>query len=90
MSHQVLRTFPRWFVGFILIATGTGKTLDIPGFVHVLAAYDLLPSWGNATLAYTLPLPRFIKIGKRLVAYRVGDLRDWLRGQARNNTIDAA
>jgi len=35
--------FPRWFVGLVLIATGTGKILDIPGFVQVLAAYDLLP-----------------------------------------------
>ena len=31
--------------------------------------------------------PRFTKIGKRLVAYRSGDIRDWLRGQARDNTI---
>ncbi len=33
--------------------------------------------------------PRFIKIGKRLVAYRTGDVRDWLRGQVRENTIAA-
>lgn len=32
--------------------------------------------------------PRFLKIGKRLVAYRTGDIRDWLQGQARNNTIE--
>jgi len=31
--------------------------------------------------------PRFIKIGRRLVAYRAGDLREWLQSQARNNTI---
>lgn len=30
--------------------------------------------------------PRFTKIGKRLVAYRVGDLRDWLSKQTRQNT----
>ena len=34
--------------------------------------------------------PRFIKIGKRLVAYRAGDLRAWLQGRARENTIEAA
>ena len=31
--------------------------------------------------------PRFIKLGRRLVAYRAGDLREWLRGQIRENTI---
>lgn len=34
--------------------------------------------------------PRFIKLGRRLVAYRVGDLREWLQDQERQNTIDAA
>ena len=31
--------------------------------------------------------PRFIKVGRRLVAYRAGDLRAWLQGQVRQNTI---
>ena len=31
--------------------------------------------------------PRFIKVGRRLVAYRAGDLREWLQGRARENTI---
>ena len=55
MWGVVLRIFPRWFVGLVLIATGTGKAFDMPGFVQVLAAYDLLPSSGNVALAYTLP-----------------------------------
>jgi predicted DNA-binding transcriptional regulator AlpA len=33
--------------------------------------------------------PRFIKVGRRLVAYRTGDLREWLQGQTRKNTIEA-
>ncbi len=32
--------------------------------------------------------PRFIKVGRRLVAYRAGDLREWLQSQSRQNTID--
>ena len=32
--------------------------------------------------------PRFIKVGRRLVAYRAGDLREWLQGQVRENTIE--
>ena len=31
--------------------------------------------------------PRFIKLGRRLVAYRAGDLREWLHCQSRQNTI---
>ncbi len=31
--------------------------------------------------------PTFVKIGKRLVAYRVGDIKDWLDRQVRHNTI---
>ena len=31
--------------------------------------------------------PKFCKIGRRLVAYRAGDLREWLRGQVRENTV---
>ena len=34
--------------------------------------------------------PRFIKLGSRLVAYRAGDLREWLQSQVRTNTVDAA
>jgi predicted DNA-binding transcriptional regulator AlpA len=33
--------------------------------------------------------PRFIKVGRRIVAYRAGDLREWLQGQVRENTINA-
>ena len=31
--------------------------------------------------------PRFIKVGRRLVAYRAGDLREWLNSQVRENKI---
>lgn len=55
-----LAQLPRWFVGLVLIATGTGKALDIPGFVHVLAAYALLPAWGNILVAYTLPFVELV------------------------------
>ncbi len=30
--------------------------------------------------------PKFVKIGRRLVAYRAGDLREWLLGRVRENT----
>ena len=31
--------------------------------------------------------PPFIKVGARLVAYRAGDLREWLQSQTRKNTV---
>ena len=31
--------------------------------------------------------PPFVKLGRRLVAYRSGDLRNWLRQNIRTNTI---
>ena len=55
-QRGLLRKIPRWFGGLVLVATGTGKALDIPGFVGVLAAYDLLPDWGNVMLAFCLPI----------------------------------
>ena len=32
--------------------------------------------------------PKFLKIGKRIVAYRAGDLREWLKNQSSNNTAE--
>jgi len=71
----VMKHLPRWFVGLVLVATGTGKALDIPGFVHVLAAYDLLPSWGNVFFAYSLLFVE-LSTGLCLLTHR------WLRPAA--------
>ena len=47
--------FVRGSVGFILVATGIGKAMDMDGFARVLATYDLLPTLGNTLTAYSLP-----------------------------------
>ncbi len=70
-----LHDFPRWVVGSVLIATGTGKALNIPGFADVLAAYALLPPWGNVILAHTLPV---VELGTGLCLLT----RIWLRPAA--------
>ena len=62
--QRIPERFPRYFVGLVLIATGTGKALDIPGFVEVIAAYRLVPDWFNPVLAYSLP---FIELGTGLM-----------------------
>jgi uncharacterized membrane protein YphA (DoxX/SURF4 family) len=75
--RALMRKTPRWFVGLVLVATGTGKALDIPGFVDVLAAYDLLPAWGNVILAYCMP---FIELatGTALLADILLPLATWV------------
>ena len=58
VSHRGVswrRQIPRWFVGLVLIATGIGKALDIPGFVRVITAYALGPAWIYPPLAHILP-----------------------------------
>ncbi|HIF50479.1 MAG TPA: DoxX family membrane protein [Thiotrichaceae bacterium] len=58
--NHYLRAIPRVFVGLILISTGIGKALDMPGFVTILDGYQLLPYWFSVLLAYLLP---FIELG---------------------------
>ncbi|MGH8556627.1 MAG: MauE/DoxX family redox-associated membrane protein [Methylococcales bacterium] len=60
MIEWMRREFPRYFAGFILMATGLGKVLDIPGFVTVIEAYQLFPHRAAVLLAYILP---FIELG---------------------------
>ena len=55
IKFRWLKSLPRVFVGLILLATGTGKLLDMAGFVSVLDAYQLMPHWLSILLAYSLP-----------------------------------
>lgn len=52
-----------------------GKALDMPGFAQVLAAYALLPAWGNTLVAHTLPIVELVS-GLCLLTRR------WLRPAA--------
>lgn len=62
--RSIERNFPRYFVGLVIMATGSGKALDIPGFVGVIEGYRLLPDWLGASLAYSLPC---IELGSALM-----------------------
>ena len=69
MSQRAVRG-GRWAgrsIGVILIGTGLGKALDVPGFVDVIATYRLLPAWGNVLVGYALP-PLELAIGLALVS----------------------
>lgn len=54
---------------------------DVPRYIPVQAQ-----TW--ARWASEGEGPPFVKLGKRLVAYRSGDLRQWLKNQVRQNTIE--
>ena len=59
------------------------RRADLPRYLPVAA--QTLARWAVEGQG-----PRFIKVGRRIVAYRAGDLRAWLQGQVRQNTINAA
>lgn len=56
------------------------RRTDVPNYVPV--ASQTLARWAVEGQG-----PPFIKVGARLVAYRAGDLREWLHSQTRKNTI---
>jgi len=58
------------------------RRADLPRYLPVAA--QTLARWAVEGQG-----PRFIKVGRRIVAYRAGDLRAWLQGQVRQNTIGA-
>lgn len=65
---------PFLLVGTVLVATGTGKLLDVAGFAEVLATYRLLPAAGNVAVAAALP-PLELLTGLALL---FGRRRSWL------------
>lgn len=56
------------------------RRMDVPNYVPV--ASQTLARWACEGAG-----PRMTKVGKRIVAYRAGDLKAWLRSNTRNNTI---
>jgi len=46
----------RGILGSILLFTGLGKLLDVPGFVGVLETYRSLPAWSEYPVAVVLVL----------------------------------
>ncbi len=60
LVNYIKHSLARHLLGLILIATGFGKALDIPGFTQVLANYQLLPPWGNIVMGVTLPFIELI------------------------------
>ena len=55
------------------------RRADLPRYIPV--AKQTLCRWAVESRG-----PRFIKVGRRLVAYRAGDLREWLLDRGRKST----
>ena len=68
--YSWFRAIPRVFVGLVLVSTGIGKGLDMPGFVAVLDGYQLQPHWASMILAYTLPFIELVIGISLLMAFR--------------------
>lgn len=54
---------------------------EVPSYVGI--AQQTLNRWRHEGRP-----PRYVRLGRR-VFYRAGDLRDWIRSQVRENTIEA-
>ncbi len=54
--NRILLNCLRYFIAVLLLFTGLGKLLDVPGFVQVLETYQAIPSWGLHVVAVTMIL----------------------------------
>jgi hypothetical protein len=54
-SNAALRSL-QYFIASVLLLTGIGKLLDVPGFVKVLITYQAIPSWGLHGVAIAMVL----------------------------------
>ncbi len=46
----------QYFIASVLLFTGIGKLLDVPGFVEVLVTYQAIPGWSLNLVAVTMVL----------------------------------
>jgi len=56
------------------------RRADLPLYIPV--ASQTFARWASENEG-----PRFLKLGRRLVAYRVADIKEWLQSNERDNTI---
>ncbi len=66
--NRILLATLRYFVACVLLLTGLGKLLDVPGFVEVLKTYQAIPDWAQL----------FVAVGLVLIELRIAEwlLRD--------------
>ncbi len=55
-TNKTILASLRYFIAAVLLLSGIGKLLDVPGFVQVLITYQAIPAWGLYPVAVVLPL----------------------------------
>ena len=55
-TNRIVIGILRYFIASVLLLSGLGKLLDVPGFVQVLITYQAIPAWGLHLVAVTLIL----------------------------------
>ncbi len=55
-TNKIVIGVLRYFIASVLLLSGLGKLLDVPGFVQVLITYQAIPDWGLHLVAVTLIL----------------------------------
>ena len=56
ITNKVALRSLQYFIASVLLLTGIGKLLDVPGFVDVLVTYQAIPGWGLHLVAVTMVL----------------------------------
>ena len=46
ITNKIVLRFLQYFIASVLLLTGIGKLLDVPGFVDVLITYQAIPGLG--------------------------------------------
>jgi uncharacterized membrane protein YphA (DoxX/SURF4 family) len=55
-TNKIILGSLRYFIASVLLLSGLGKLLDVPGFVQVLITYQAIPAWGLHLVAVSLVL----------------------------------
>ena len=55
-TNKIILGSLRYFIASVLLLSGLGKLLDVPGFVQVLTTYQAIPAWTLYLVAVTLVL----------------------------------
>jgi len=55
-GNEIFKKLLQYFIACILLATGIGKLLDVPGFVEVIKTYRVFPHWALPFIAVSMVL----------------------------------
>ncbi len=65
IASETLERSLRYFIASVLLLTGLGKLLDVPGFIKVIETYQIIPVFMQPVIAVTLVVTE-LKIAENL------------------------